>query len=957
MAMIPTGTAKFDLLLSITCGDHGARCAFEYRTDLFERATLERIARAWRRFIAAAAAEPAARVGALAVLEPEESSLLASFNSTATHYPRHQCIHARFEEVVRQSPDAVALTFGELGLTYSQLNRQANALAHRLRSTGIGPDAMVGVYMDRSPHAVVAMLAILKAGGAYVPLDPAYPAQRIAFIVEDTRACVVLSTRGLAARLPATRAQVIAIDEPGMEVTRADDPQVVSEAIDLAYVMYTSGSTGKPKGVQVPHRAVMRLLLGVGYAHLGPQEAVLHMAPPAFDASTFEVWGALLHGGRCVIAPPGGLTLAELERVIVAGGVTCAWLTASLFNTVIDERPGALADVKQVITGGEALSVPHIRKALAALPNTTLINGYGPTECTTFACCHTIPRRLPPHLASIPIGRPIANTRAYILDGRLQRQPIGVAGDLYLGGDGLARGYLNQPALTAERFIADPFDASEGARLYRTGDLARWLPDGTIEFMGRNDQQVKVRGFRIEPGEIEAALAGHPAVRQAVVIAQNESGRDTRLTAYVATDDPAAAPTLESWLHERLPAYMIPAEFVAMRDLPVTPNGKIDRARLPAPSVAPAQSTPPRPPRGEIERQLVAIWRDLLKTDAVGIDDDFFELGGHSLLAVYLFARIQDRFGKDLPLATLFDHPTIAALAAMIGGEGDADPGGSLVALRTTGQRPPLFLVHGVAGDILFYRPLLDHMPLDQPLYGLQAPGLTGEHPQEQSTTALASHYVDLMRRVQPKGPYFIGGFSSGGSLAFEMAQQIIGAGEGIGLLLVIDTSPPNIEPAYGWWSPSAAVNFLLNLPCWLLDDVLRCPPRRLLSRALGRLRSMRGRRHAAEVLDAELDIERVFGVNDLPPRRLAFIQSLYRGWLNYRPRSFPGSVTLLRARTKPLLSRHNSTLGWDQLARDGVEVIIVPGSHDSLFKKAHVATLARRIDERLLRAQAAAAP
>ena len=533
---VERGSAKFDLFLSMTETDQGLAGYLEYDTDLFDARTILRVLEHFRILLAGIAAEPDLPLSDLPLMhEGERRRLLVEWNDTRTDYPGEACIHKLFEDQAERTPAAVAAVLADEQLTYGELNRKANQLAHYLRARGVGPDVLVGVCFERSLAMIVGLLGILKAGGAYVPLDPAYPRERLDFIRQDTRTPVLLTQAPLAGDLPEHDTRVVRLDLEWETIAResGDNPINTVTAANLAYIDYTSGSTGKPKGVAVTHRSVVRLLFGVDYVRLDAAATLLHLSPISFDASTFEVWGALLRGGRCALYPDRIPTVKELGRAIEKHGVDTLWLTSSLFNAVVDEDPSVLSRVRQLLIGGEALSVGHVRRAYARLPETRITNGYGPTESTTFACCYAIPRELGTQAGNIPIGRPIGNTTVYILDAHLQPVPVGVPGELYLGGHGLARGYLNRPELTAEKFMPDPFGAEPGARLYRTGDLARYLPNGNIEFLGRMDDQVKIRGFRIEPGEIEAVLARHPAVREAAAVVREDAPGDKRLVAYV----------------------------------------------------------------------------------------------------------------------------------------------------------------------------------------------------------------------------------------------------------------------------------------------------------------------------------------------------------------------------------------------------------------------------------------
>ena len=491
---------------------------------------------------------------------------------------------------MRRTPAAIAVVFENTQLSYEALNRRANQLARRLRKLGVDRDVPVGVWMQRSPEMVIALLAILKAGGAYVPLDPSYPAERLAMMMDDTQMPIILTDRNVGSGVltAANAPQVLFVDAENFSDEADTDLETNVQPKDLAYIMYTSGSTGAPKGAAIPHRAVVRLVKETNYASFSPNETFLQLAPISFDASTFEIWGPLLNGGKLVVMSPALPTLEEIGSAIRDHGVTTLWLTAGLFNAMVDERLDDLRPLHQLLAGGDVLSVSHVGKALNALKNTRLINGYGPTESTTFACCHTIDANAPLE-GSIPIGKPIANTTVHILDSNLQPVPIGASGELCIGGDGLARGYWRREELTAEKFVADPFSREPGARLYKTGDLARWRRDGVIEFLGRVDNQIKLRGFRIEPGEIEVALKQQPGVRDSVVIAREDSPGEKHLVAYVVGSSSQDA--LLAALRKSLPDYMVPSAIVSLPSLPRTANGKLDRNALPRPELSRMQST------------------------------------------------------------------------------------------------------------------------------------------------------------------------------------------------------------------------------------------------------------------------------------------------------------------------------------------------------------------------------
>ena len=606
---------------------------------------------------------------------------------TRVAYPADRCVHDLFHDQAVKTPDRTAVVFEESTLTYGELDRRSTLLAHRLQEMGVSTGSFVAVNINRSLEMIVSLLGILKAGGAYVPLDLSYPEERITFMLDDVAAPVIITQSHLVDQLPSHNAQVICLDT-GWGENEGDasiPPEISVTAMSPAYVMYTSGSTGRPKGVVIPHRGIVRLVCGSSFTTLDHDRIFLQLAPVSFDASTLEIWGALLHGAKCVLYPKSDMPDPyELGEMLAEYNVTSLWLTASLFNAIISEAPEVLRPVKELMTGGEALSVNHIRKALELLPDTQLINGYGPTESTTFTCCYPIPRDLadvPRHsddynnegLDAIPIGRPIANTQVYILDESMQPVPEGEEGELYIGGDGLALGYHNLPDLTAERFVPAPFTDDPEARLYKTGDKVRYLPGGYVDFMGRFDDQIKLRGFRIELGEITSKLAASDLVDDVVVILREDAPGIKKLVAYV-TAAGAEEPTstaLRAFLQDRLPKFMVPDAFVTLDKIPLNPNGKADRKALPAPTYAREVTVAYVAADSEVERQLAQIWADLLNVDQVGMQDNFFELGGNSILTVQVASRIRQEFQLAFPVVKLFQYPTIRDLAAYINSDKD----------------------------------------------------------------------------------------------------------------------------------------------------------------------------------------------------------------------------------------------------------------------------------------------
>ncbi|MFI0480767.1 amino acid adenylation domain-containing protein [Actinomadura sp. 9N215] len=635
---------------------------------------LDRIAEQAAVALAAGRADPDRPLSALDVTPPADRDLVAAYGGHGVPAAAPRRIDALVEDRAAETPDAPAVTDGTTTLTYRELVDHAGAVAGELAEAGVRPEDVVGVLADRSPELIVALLAVLRAGGAYLALDPDLPDVRLRDLLTDASVGTVLVTPRFAPRVPRT-IRAIPLSSPEHLVRRAGSvrPRTAARPDGLAYVSYTSGSTGRPKGVCVPHAAVSRLVRSPDWARFDSGDVFLQAAPVAFDASTLEIWAPLCNGGRLVVPPPGPLDLAELGRTVRDEGVTVLWLTAGLFHQMVDGHVEHLAGVRHLIAGGDVVAPEAVARLLAAHPHLVFTNGYGPTENTTFTTCGTVRGRLPD--GPVPIGRPIGGTSVRVLDARLRPVGVGVVGELYAGGAGLARGYLGRPAATAGRFVPDPSGGPPGGRLYRTGDLVRWRPDGGLDFLGRADAQLKVNGYRVEPGEIETVLAGHPDVRSAAVVSQPRPDGGNRLVGYAVPAAPARETAdgeaadglgrrLLPWLRERLPPYLVPAWVDVVPELPLTRNGKVDRARLPEGRRIPrAVASDYVPPRTPMERFLCDLWGDVLGLDEIGVEDDFFELGGHSLVAAEVLARLEQEFGVELSARTLYLSPTVGELA------------------------------------------------------------------------------------------------------------------------------------------------------------------------------------------------------------------------------------------------------------------------------------------------------
>ena len=955
-----TGTSKRDLILNIQATGEIWDCQLEYDTDLFTSDCAARMVRHLTEMIRSITENSCAPISRLSLIpEEERRQILEEWNRTEREYPRDKCIHQLFEEQAERTPDAVAVVFEKDSLTYRELNVRANRLAHHLRRLGVGPDVLVGLCVERSLEMVVVLLGILKAGGAYWALEENLPEERIRLMLADAQPRVLLVRRKSVEHLSSLVGKTAA-DSPTGTITVAaiedleeSSPEEImpgappGQAGDPAYVSYTSGSTGRPKGVVVPHRGVVRLVKGADYVSLKTDDVLLHLSPLSFDASTFELWGALLNGGRVVLMPPGPLALAEIGEAIRRHGVTTLWLTAGLFHLMVDERLDDLKPLRQLLSGGDVLSPERVRKAFHALPGCRIINGYGPTENTTFTCCHTVKdeRELTP---SVPIGRPIANTRVYILDSYQHPVPVGMAGELYAGGDGVALGYLHQPQLTAERFVPDPFSGKSDARLYRTGDLARWRPDGNLEFLGRLDSQVKIRGFRIELGEIEAVLRAQTEVHEAVVIAREDMPGDKRLVAYLVskTGGQLDVLALRARLAKTLPNYMIPAAFVFLDQLPLTPDGKLDRKALPPPETnGGSASGGTIQPVNLLELELTRIWRRLFQREDIGRQDNFFLLGGHSLLAVRLAADIDKLLGRKLSIAALFQSPTIESLARRLTDENWAPPWSSLVPLQPQGSEPPLFFVHGWGGDVYGHLKLAKLLPPDQPSYGIQAVGLDGKSARHTTVEEMAAHYVKEIVSFQPDGPLHLAGYSMGGLIAFEVAQQLHRLGRRVALLALLDSAPIGKIPwiFYGLSMASYIPDrCLFHLRCWL-----KLSRHEKASYLRGRWKALRYWMNGNFSKPPPVTVPPQPASQ--PPQVPGFNDYYHAIASGYQPRRYPGPADVF---VSEQANPGWKWWYWKYYARGGVSCHRIPGRHLQILSPDYIPALAKSLTTALHRAQ-----
>jgi amino acid adenylation domain-containing protein len=973
---IPHKVAKFDLLLELCESDNSITGGIEYATSLFEQGTIKRYLGYFRNLLQAMVADDAQTVDCLPMLpENERCYLLYELNDTKADFPRGKCVHELFEEQVARTPDASAVVCEGEEISYAELNRRSNQLAHYLRELGVGPDARVAVCLERSFEMVVALMAVLKAGGAYLPLDPAYPVERLRFMLEDSEPLALLTQRHLTGLFCGIGGKVPVLDLTAASAAWSSHPLTnpALQAIGLrpehlAYVIYTSGSTGNPKGVLVHHRGVVNRLVWMQHAYgLEPGEAVLQKTPFGFDVSVWEFFWTLQTGAKLVMArPEGHKDPGYLVETIRRNKITTMHFVPSMLQIFLEhEDLSNMPSLVRVVCSGEALPAALLQRFQERIPHAALHNLYGPTEAAVDVTAWTAPANFKDSM--VPIGKPVWNTQMYVLDGHGEPVPMGVTGELYIGGVQVARGYLNRPELTAERFVADPFSSEPGARMYRTGDLARWLADGNIEYLGRNDFQVKIRGFRIELGEIEARLAEHPAVREVAVIAREDTPGDKRLVAYYTASlsgeqelGAAGAEQFRSHLSASLAVYMVPAAYVCLESLPLTPNGKLDRKALPAPETASYSTRGYEPPRGEMEMKLAAIWAEVLKLDRVGRHDNFFDLGGHSLLAVQLMVRLQEIIqGDPLPLRAVLEAPTVEQFAVWLRIQ-DENEQRVLVRIRQgTSARPPFFCVHASDGIAVGMRPLAMAMDADLPFYCLQAKGLDGSEPFA-SVEEAARCYLDEIRTVQPHGPYYLGGYCFGGVVAFEMARILEQSDEPVAVLILIDS----FNPAYLRFKPKGEM--LLRLLRFYLRRIALHSRRifsfRLdtwLNYAIGRLKAMyvHAQRFVKKVTDDEgnqlpvdpstLEIEPVAsaGLEEVLKRLKQVGPSIQR---KFTPEPYNGDAVVFRVSERNEDPFEDYFLGWKPVIRGAIESSEIETTHEGILRDPAVRRLAERIDAKL---------
>lgn len=939
--------AEYELALEIVPANDRLRCFFTYNTNIFNRDTVARIAASYQTLLEGIVAEPDREVAWLPVSSSaEQQRVLVEWNQTDADYPRDATLHQLFEAQASRTPTKTAF-YSETGnLDYGELDRRSNQMAGYLRRQGVRPETFVGVCLNRSPEAMVAILGILKAGAAFVPLDPAYPAERLDFMVRDAGIHLVISGHEWKHLIASKSATILCLDSnrSRIDAMESESHPNLSGPNNIAYILYTSGSTGVPKGVMGLHRgAVNRSAWMWKHFPCKTDEVCCLKTSFNFVDSIWEMFGPLLQGIPSVIfsrQAEGDPT--EMIRTLARFGVTRIVTVPSLLRVILETCPDLSTRLPAMglwISSGEALEVSLCRQFYRAMPHTTLLNLYGSTEVSADATAYVVPRNLV-GLDAVPIGRPIDNIRCYVLGEQLNPVPIGAVGKLYIGGEGLARGYCNRTELTAQRFVADPFSTNPQARLYQTGDRAKYLPDGSLQYLGRADSQVKVRGYRIELKEIEAALALHPQIAATAVTVQSGAGGEPHLVGYAVSmkgKTPPSVTTLRDFLKQKLPGYMVPAEIHFLDSLPMTPSGKLDRGALTARKLSPQSTDRYMPPDDPVEWQLVKIWEELLEVRPIGVTHNFFECGGHSLLAVRMMNRIEQAYGRRLPWSTLFADATICHLADCLCRESVRESQSPIVPVQTSGTRTPFFYLHGDYSGGLYCRTLAQLLGTDQPLYGVMPSGVDGS-PFLPSVEAMATVNIEHLLALQSEGPYLLGGYCNGGLVAYEMARQLQQQGRAVEMVILLDTWVPRY---FGWLNTvihrapglsrldrNRRAQLYVRLRNYLVRTLyaFHQGPRALLdlySQKAGRM--VRGSlRSSSEQVGTQAPSLDACDPLQLP-RHLEFSRIIS----DYRPLSYDGRTILLRTRYMDESYPNDRTAGWGRLA-SRLEIQELPGGHEN---------------------------
>lgn len=929
-------TAKFDLTFSVGETSEGLSLTVEYSTDLFESTTIQRMINHYCNLLQSAIASPEQTISQLPMLsEQEKNQLLFEWNKTYCALPNNKTISQLFEEQAEKTPNNIAVIYEDQSFTYQEFNEKANQFAHYLRTLNVKPETLVAICMERSLELLISIFGILKAGGAYVPLDPTQPEKRLSFILEDSNPAILITESTLANKFSHYQGQLILIDKQWKDITAnsKDNLPSLTKLENLAYVTYTSGSTGKPKGVLIEQKSVINFLCSMQEKFpLEKNDAYLFKTNFAFDVSVTELFGWIFQGGKLVILKNGDEKIAKNIFITVNNHkITHINFVPSTLQIMLDDISDLdiknMHHLKYLFTGGEPISKNLVGTIKNLLGKTHFINIYGPTETTVWATSFDLKKNF--DSINTPIGKPLHNITTYILDNHLQMVPTGVIGELYIGGSCLARGYLNRPELTTEKFIRDPFNNESNHRLYKTGDLCRYLPDGNIEYLGRIDHQVKLRGFRIELGEIEFALRNESDIKNALVIVHEHAG-NKYLVAYlirhngILEGDAAKQRNkkLKNSLGDQLPEYMIPSVFVYLSEMPLTASGKINRHALPAPEAI-LKSTDKIKPRNDVELELTHIWQKLLNVDDIGVTDNFFDLGGHSLLATRIIGEIAKKFNANISLAAFNINPTIEQLATLMHQTVKSTHWSPLIALQPNGNKLPFYCVHPAGGNPLCYIDLARNLGNDQPFYALQALGLDGVSKPQMTIEEMATTYIQAIRAIQPHGPYQIGGWSMGGTIAFEMAYQLEQRGEKVSLLALLDTISPELFEVENL--NSMLINYIRFAQLPINEkDLAKLDSKQKISWILSLSKT-------AKVVPDYLDMEQAKNLYELYQLHNELAKS-------YKPKKYEGTVNLFRVTDTPF-PVHEKSYGWDKYT-DKITVHEVSGDHYTLFQQPNLGQL-----------------
>lgn len=947
--------AQFDLSLHIYEKGKKLNCVIEYNTNLFKRSRIERMSGHFMELVKSLIKNPDQKIRQIPLLtENEKKVILGDWNATKVDFPESQCIHQLFEIQVTKTPNKVALRDEKRQMTYNELNQKANKLARHLHNSGAVEGSLVAICMERGTDILVALLAVQKSGCTYIPLDPIYPKDRLALILEDGKPVVMITQKKLLESLPETTAKNIFIEEVEAyqnESGENTDFKVTPETI--AYLIYTSGSTGKPKGVQIQQRALVNFIASMAKKPgITTEDSMLAVTTISFDIAGLEMYLPITHGASIFVASHETSMNPDLliER-IGDTGATILQATPVTFRMLNSAEWSGSKNLK-ILCGGEAmpkeLAYDLIRKCKE------LWNMYGPTETTIWSTVEKVVINDNDKTGYINLGKPIDNTLIYVLNSEFQPVPIGFPGELFIGGDGLAKGYFNLPEMTNDKFLPDPFSKVTGARMYRTGDLVQQTEEGKLEFLNRVDSQVKIRGFRIELGEIESALTQWKTIKDNVVIVREDTPGDKKLVAYIIKKDQGETDLAElrQFLKTKIPEYMVPTAFVFIEQFPLTPNGKIDRKVLPSPQeVAPQEAKAYAEPKTEIEKKLAKIWEDVLKVPRIGIDENFFEIGGHSMLAVTLMVKIEKELGTRLPLSVLFDHSNIEAMAKLLDKREDQVSWGSLVPIRSKGSKKPLYLVHGAGLNLLLYTTIVAHLDPDQPVFGLQAKGLDGVDEPLYTIEGIAAYYNEEILKVDKSGSYALAGFSMGGQLAYEMARQLVEAGQKVSFIGVFDTVSENASDMHIPFFKRYYLRLdrLFHQIAWITGTFLKMPGSRKFEFAKAKYKSIK-QKITKDDYKLKPEGVSVGKQSELPKYLHKVHKANYIALEKYILPPYPGRLHLFRAMDQKFYIKDPVFYGWDEFVKE-VVILHIPGEHSTIFAppndKLFAQELQKCLDER----------